>query len=171
MIISVLILAVFAVAAGVLLFSTPVDAVPETPVESPSINDPDDGLVSLPGFVEQPPTPSPEPSPVIVTDINTITVRHGTAVWNNESFTISASRPTEEFNFTIEPVGFDVADDFNIEYISTNTEVFEVTEVITGQAGRYGFRATRIGRGNGTLRIVITNNGKELVWSTIVYSS
>ena len=169
MIISVLIMAVFAVAAGILLFSTPVDA-PDIPEESPSINDPDDGVVSLPGLIEPTPTPTAEPPPAIQVEIASIHVTFGGRPWNNESFTLSAADSRAEFNFTIEPPGFDRADDFNIELISTNEEVFEVTEVITGQTGLYGFRATRVGSGVGTLRIVVVNNGIELVWSTRVHA-
>jgi len=174
MIISVLIIAVFAVAAGILLFSTPDDSDPLIPDESPSINGPDDGFVSLPGH--ESPTPPPatqEPPPPPMVDIRSIHVTHGRRPWNNDSFTLSAAHPREDFNFTIEPPGFDRADDFNIELISTNPEVFEVSEVITGQAGLYGFRATRINSGEARvarLRIVITNNGVETTWETRVHT-
>ena len=170
MIISILIMAVFTVAAGILLFSTPADADPVTPVESPSINDPDDGIISLPGLEPPPPpSPTPEPPPVIQLDIASIHITFGGRRWDNESFSLSSSDPRAEFNFTIEPPGFDRADDFNIEFISTNTDVIEVTEVITGQTGLYGFRVSRISAGNARVRIVVVNNGVELEWSRPVH--
>jgi hypothetical protein len=168
MIISVLIMAVFTVAAGILLFSTPVDA-PVIPVESPSINDPDDGVVSLPAHPTPPPPPPPEPSPVIQLDIASITMRLGESNWNRESFTLTSSDSRVEFNFSIEPVGFDVADDFHIDFISNNEDVVTVEEVIIGRPGRYGFRVSRVGPGNTRVRIVVVNNGVELEWSRPVH--
>ena len=171
MIISVLIIAVFAVAAGILLFSTPSEAGPMVPDESPGINEPDDGIISLPGLEPPPPPePTPEPSPVILVEIGSIQITFGGRPWNNESFSLSPRDTRADFNFTIEPPGFDRGDDFNIDFISTNPDVVEVTEVITGQTGLYGFRVSRIGPGNARVRIVITNNGEEReMWTRPVH--
>ena len=168
MIISVLILAVFAVAAGILLFSTPVDA-PVIPVETPGMNNPENDINSLPSLPTPTPSPSPEPPPVIQLDIASLHITFGGRPWNNESFSLSASDSRADFNFTIEPPGFDRADDFNIDFISTNEDVIEVNEVITGQTGLYGFRVSRVGAGNARVRIVVVNNGVELEWSRPVH--
>ncbi|MCL2663611.1 MAG: hypothetical protein FWE83_09865 [Oscillospiraceae bacterium] len=172
MIISVLIIAVFAVAAGILLFSTPGDPTPVIPVESPSMNNPEDDINSLPGLPTPPPTQTPEPTPVIQIPIGSITVYFGNNRWDRESFTLSSSDQTVQFAFTIEPPGFDRGDDFEIEFISNNEDVVTIEEVIVGQAGRYGFKVSRVARGNTRVRIVITNNGEELeVWSRPVHVS
>jgi len=168
MLISVLIMAVFTVGAAILLFSTP--SADAGPVEPPSIGSPEDDIHSLPPAPDPTPTPTVEPPPVLTIDISSINVTYGGRSWNNESFTITSARPSEDFNFTLEPIGFDRADDFKIELISTNTDVFEVTEVITGQAGLYGLRATRVAVGDARLRIVVVNNGVELEWSTRVHA-
>jgi len=172
MIISVLILAVFTVAAGILLFSTPGDSTPAPPEPSPGLEEPDDGLISLPGLEPPPPPPTVEPSPVIQIPIGSIQVWFGNSRWDRESFTLSSSDQTVQFQFTIEPPGFDRGSDFNIEFISNNEEVVTVEEVIVGQAGRYGFKVSRVARGNTRVRIVITNNGEEQeVWTRPVHVS
>jgi hypothetical protein len=173
MIISVLIIAVFAVAAGILLFSTPGDAGPTpSPTETTGIGGPDDGTNSLPGL-EPPPPPSPtaEPSPVIELPITSITVFFGGNVWNRDSFSLnSTDMKTASFQFTIEPPGFSRGEDFNIQFISNDENFATVEPVTIGQEGRYGFIVTRVAQGNTRIRIVITNNGEDIeVWSRPVH--
>jgi len=171
MLISILIMAVFAVAAGILLFTTPTDADGQDPGSEIGLPAPEDDIDEVPGFHPEPtPTPTPDPTPVIAVEINSITITYGGNPWNNDSFTIR-SGGSEQFGLRIEPPAFDRADDFSVEFESSNPDVFDVFEVPMGQEGRYGFEAKWIGTGNGTLRVIVTNNGIRTEWSTRVYCS
>jgi len=172
MLISVLIMAVFTVGAAILLFTTPVEAEAQHPPEEPGINSPEDDINSEQGLHPEPsPDPTPTPTPIMRLDINSIHVTFGGSRWDNDSFALNSTNlQSASFNLVIEPPGFDRADDFSIVYESTNPEAFEVVEVPMGVAGVYGFKASWIGQGTGTLRITVTNNGTENVWTTTVYS-
>jgi len=163
-------MAVFAVAAGVLLFTTPVDADAQDAADDPSLSSIEDDIDNIQGLYTPPPTPTPtpEPEPVLQNPISSVRVLFsGSPV--GESFTLAVNEELP-LNLNIEPVGFDRGDDFNIDFISTNPDVVEVTEVITGQTGLYGFRVSRIGPGNARVRIVITNNGEEReMWTRPVH--
>jgi hypothetical protein len=108
---------------------------------------------------------------VILVDISSINVTCHGRPWNNDDFTLIERFPSEEFYFTIGPVDFDRADDFSITLESSDPDVFEVTEILTAQADIYGFQATWTGRGRGTLRVIVINNGIEIEWSVRVHSS
>jgi len=169
MLISVLIMAVFTVGAAILLFSTPNGADANGPGDEPSISSPEDDIDRLPSLNPEPtPTPTPEPTPVIRLDITSLQITYGGRPWDNESVTIRVGR-NEEFGFTIEPPGFDRADDFNITIESSNTDIVEVVEIPMGVDGLYGFRVTKVDTGNARVIVTVVNNGVELKWERRVY--
>jgi len=174
MLISVLILAVFTVAAGVLLFTTPVDADAQIPDDDPSlsIDDPEGDTTSLPGLLPPPPPtaePTTEPDPVVRLEISSIAVTHGTSPIG-DSFTLTARESGIELRLTIMPDFFDKGDDFSVSWESSNTDVIEVVEVPMGRDDMYGGKITKIGAGQATLTVTVKNFGTEHVWSCLVYS-
>jgi len=71
------------------------------------------------------------------------------------------------------PDFFDKGDDFNIEWESSDPEMFDVVEVVTGVEGRYGAKVSWISAaGNRALRltVTVTNFGEEFSWSCQVYT-
>jgi hypothetical protein len=143
MLISVLIMAAFTVAAGILLFTTPVDADSSTPPENePGISMPgEEGNESMEGrhpvvpTTEPPPTTTEPPPPPVVTDI--FIVYDGRVLTD---FTQPRGVPIE-LRARIEPVGIDA----EIIWSSSNPEVFEVVPV---DVGGVGVRVTGIARGD-----------------------
>jgi len=146
-------MSVLVVAAGVLLFTTPVDAdeyPDDSASDSSSLNLPsDDGNTSLDGVnpiqpsPEPTPEPTPEPSPQPAVESVTITY---------------ANRPTNDFSASpgervdlrvrIEPVGIDE----EIHWMSSDQSIFEV--VATNAEGTSA-RVTGIGRGRATLSVSV----------------
>jgi DNA-directed RNA polymerase subunit RPC12/RpoP len=161
MIISVLIMAVFAVAAGILLFSTPVDAVPVIPEPSPGFDDPDDGIISLPGLVEPTPSPTPEPPQIIQPQITSMLVSMAGSDrvlgGNDNNFTLARGETLGiRATIRIEPVISDW-DDLTVEFVSSNEEVFNVEPTAVGAgAGVYGATLRWVGRGSARLTVTAT---------------
>jgi len=160
MLISVLIMAAFTVAAGVLLFTTPVEASePEEPPEDdPSISDNIlDEIDRQPGIYAPPPTviddpePTPEPEPELV--VTSVQIRYGTglagAPHDPRELTQPLGRPIE-FNARIEPPGLE--GEVEIFWESTNPDIFEAIPVVgAGGVIEGGVRVTGLARGNAHL--------------------
>jgi len=153
MLISILILAVFTVAAGIMLFTTPTDAT-APPTEDPSINNPEDGIDRFPGIPpEESPTPSPTiavtPPPAVVEVVQIHrTARAGGGRPVDVSFNLS--RDTNwDVTSLVEPPGVDVT----LSWSSSNEEVFTVEEVVGGA------RLTFVGEG--TAHLILTAGEKE----------
>ena len=147
MLISVLIMAVFTVAAGVLLFTTPVEA-----ESTPSGNDPgivvpgdddthgQDGIHPVPPPTE-PPTEPPTTLPPL--EVTGITITYDGTPKVEFMARIGEVVP---LRIRLEPVGIDA----EIIWSSSNTEVFDVVPVdINGS----GATVTGIGRGTATLTV------------------
>ncbi|MCL2222224.1 MAG: hypothetical protein FWC20_03260 [Oscillospiraceae bacterium] len=161
MLISVLIMAAFTVAAGVLLFTTPpVDALEPIPEEDePLLSDNiEDDIDRLPGiYAPAPdttiddPEPSPEPPPPIV--VTNVQIRYGTglagAPHDPRELTQRLGQPIE-FRARIEPPGLE--NEVEIIWESTNPDVFEAIPVIVDVGGAaVGVRVTGLSRGNAHL--------------------
>jgi hypothetical protein len=162
MIISVLILAVFVVAAGILLFSTPSDTgVQPSPSPSPGISDPDDGFVGLPGLEPPPPpSPTPEPPPVIQSQITSMLVSmtgsDRVLGGSDNNFTLARGETLGiRATIRIEPPIADL-DDLDVEFVSSNDEVFSVEPTLVGDPGVYGATLRWVGRGAATLTVTAT---------------
>jgi len=160
MLISVLIMAAFTVAAGVLLFTTPVGpAEPEPEEDEPILSDNIvDDIDRLPGIYVLPPVdeiddaePTPEPEPQI--EVTSVQIRYGTglagAPHNPRELTQPLGRPIE-FRARIEPPGME--NEVEIIWESTNPDIFEAIPVVVDVGGpAIGVRVTGQARGNAHL--------------------
>jgi len=147
MLISVLIMAVFAVAAAVLLFSTPIDAEAQDPEEDPSISTPEDEISSEEGiYPEETATPQPVKTeePVVELEVSSITITYGGSPlqFGNE-FSMKVGDRLE-LGARIEPPNLDVTP----EWSSSDEEIFAAVPVVGGVA------VTGIKAGNATLIVV-----------------
>jgi len=147
MLISVLIMAVFAVAAAVLLFTTPIDAEAVDPEDDTAILTPEDEIDSLEGiYPEESPTPPPvEPDePEVILEVSSITITYGGSPlqFGNE-FSIKVGDRLE-LGARIEPPNLDVTP----EWSSSDEEIFAAVPVVGGVA------VTGIQAGNATLTVV-----------------
>jgi len=150
MLISVLIMAVITVGAGILLFSTPVEAeAQDPPEEEPVITTPEDDLSSVQGLLPEP-TPifeEPEPEePAMTLEVTSIQITYGGNVLTD--FTERKGVPIE-LGVRIEPPGVDV----EIEWESTNEEVFEFVNVVGG--------VRVVGIENGDAQLIVRAGDKE----------
>jgi len=172
MLISVLIMAVFTVGAAVLLFSTPT-ADADGPPEPPSIGSPEDDINTLSPPPTPTPSPTPDPTPVIVEQITSIRVVFGNDQLlggSENQFSLTSRYPTLGIRATVEPITLDWTM-LNVEFISTNEEVFTVEPVVLGAGdGVFGARLERTGNGGtATLRVVGTYHDQEFEWTVRVF--
>jgi len=142
MLISVLIMAVFTVAAGILLFTTPVDADALDPADDPSISSPEDDIDSQPSLVPEPIPDFVEPvepeEPALPLEVTSVQIVYDGRVMSD--FTLKRG-DSIEMRARVEPPGIDV----EIIWESSNTDVFEVVPV---DVGGVGVKITAIGDGN-----------------------
>jgi len=155
MLISVLILAVFTVAAGILLFTTPDEAEAQSPEEDTSISStPEEDIVEVPGvYPEETATPPPEipETPEIVLEVSSLTITYGNAPlqFKNE-FSIKVGERIE-LGARIEPPGVEATP----EWSSSDEEIFAAVPVVGGVA------VTGIKAGNATLTLTVGNKTEE----------
>ena len=158
MIVSIVIMAVFAVSAGMLLLSSdtaaPDPGTPDTPGLS-DINSPEGDVVSQPGYNQQPeetppetetPTPSPTPPP----EVTSVTIRYGSSPRNDE-FTVKIGEKVE-LNVIWKPDG---VVDPAIRWISSDDEKFQVVPTLDL------LKATVTGIGVGTATLTVTVDDYE----------
>ena len=129
MLISVIIMSVFTIAAGILLISTPVEAdagVPETP---PVVNNPEDDInkqdslaTETPPPAEETPTPTPVPDKINNIEIET---QYGS---KTRDITLSG-RERVELKAIIDPESVVTDNMWPIRWETSNQDVFEVTEI------------------------------------------
>ena len=144
MLISVLILAVFTVAAGILLFTTPVEVEDQDPEDDPSITSPEDDIESMLGIHPEPtmePPPEEPEEPEIVLEVTSLRIMYDGRVITD--FTQGRGVPIE-LRASIEPPGIDV----EIIWESSNPEVFEAVPV---DVGGVGVKVTGIENGDAQL--------------------
>jgi len=131
MLISILILSVFTVAAGIMLFTTPSDS-SGVPTDDPSISNPEDDINQLPGI---PPEESPTPTPT-VTETPPPMVVEAAHIWvprshpvNDLSFWLSRGDTSFQLTAVLDPPGIDVP----ISWSSTcEGEIIEIVDVVGG---------------------------------------
>jgi len=136
MLISILIMSALVVAAGVLLFSAPIDADASPPPTAgdaapPELSSPEDDVVTEPGenrpqtspppevSSPSPPEPPPPPGP----EVRSVTVTFGTGTLNAD-FTERVGN-TLTFGVRVEPVGVEE----DIIWMSSNIGVFDIVEL------------------------------------------
>jgi len=148
MLISILILSVFTVAAGVMLFTTPSDSSGLPPNDS-SISNPEDDIDNFPAIpIDDTPTPTPEvvdtPAPLVLERIQIHrTAQGGGGRVQDVSFWLSREKQFDLTSF-IDPPGIDVS----IEWSSSDEDVFLIEEVFGGVRLHFV--------GEGTARLVLT---------------
>jgi len=176
MLISVLIMAVFTVGAGILLFSTPVDADGTPPIVSPApTDDLEDGITEIPGPSPDPTEPPPTPTPVIqqqITSLN-VTMAGSDRVLGgaDNNFTLSRNEKLP-IRARIEPLSLNF-DDVKVEFSSSNEEVFTVTPVPgVGGAGIYGAEVTWVGNARtATLTVTAIYGDQTIPWTVRVHAN
>lgn len=144
MLISVLILSVLTVAAGIMLFSTDAE-VGEEP--SPEPEEIDGGIVSLPTIETPTPSPTPEETPTPPPpEVSMVAVKHtdGAALAFGNEFSM-AGGTTLDLMAVIDPPGVEAEPIIE----SSNEDVFTVEWISTGV--KNGFRVTAVGKGNANL--------------------
>ena len=161
MLISVLIMAAFTVAAGVLLFTAPVEAVePEPPEEDPAISDniEDDidrlqGLHPAPPVVVEPEEPEEPAPPLEVTSV-TIVNSDGSRLAFGDEFSLNVGA-SWGLQVRVEPPGADR--EYEIIWTTSNRDVFDVNpvEVGAGLPRGYGVNVTALGVGSATLTAMV----------------
>jgi len=153
MLISVLIMAVFTVAAGVLLFTSEADAVNPTPEASPEITTPDDNLnILIPP--SPPPTIEPQPSPTPVPlEVASVTILYGgNPLYYVDQFTERAGRAIE-LGVRVDPPGVDDRPEWRIEYNEDEEEFIQLDHVVGGVR----LVASRAGRA----KLIVSAGDKE----------
>jgi len=171
MLIGVLIMSVFLVAASILLFTTPVDAMEEDPDTGPSLSDQDDEPPSL--TPPPPPTPDPTPDPTLVepVEITSLTVTFSGSLLGgaDNNFTLGRNEKLP-IRATIEPITLDF-DLLDIDFISSNEDVFTATQVVLGMGGGvYGAELSWVGQGSAKLTVIATyGNNDPVEWSVTVH--
>jgi len=150
MLISILILSVFTVAAGVMLFTTPADA-PGVPTDDPSINNPEDDINTLPGIEPDytpPPTEDPiETPPPLTLEALQIWIPRDRRVTD---FSLSPRWGLEiQLAAVLDPPGVDIP----VTWESSNEEVLVLTEVVGG------IKVTAVG--NGSAHIILRAGDME----------
>jgi len=154
MLICVLIIGVFAVAAGILLFSTPNDA--NAGNSEPAVSDPIDDEPEEPSLIVDTPPPqeTPEPTPVVQQEVLSVQIQYeGRPLrWENE-FSLQKGK-TLDITAKVEPVTLEA----DVTWEGTNDEIFEFSNV-PGVAN-----AVRVlGIEAGTARIIARAGDKEHV--------
>ena len=127
MLISISVLAVFTIAAGMLLLSTPAEEEPGIPVNTPPLTNPEDDIHNEQGFVTPSPTPTPEPTPDVPAEITSIEIRSEYGATTDISLF-----PGERIGLEVRVRPESVVEDNNmrISWESSNTNVFEVVPVL-----------------------------------------
>jgi len=155
MLICVLIIGVFAVASGILLFSTPNEANAGSS-DNPAIHDPIDDEPDEPSLVVDTPPPqeTPEPTPVVQQEVLSVQIQYeGRPLrWENE-FSLQKGR-TLDITAKVEPVTLEA----DVTWEGTNEEVFEFTNV-PGVANAVRVHGIEVG----TARIIARAGDKEHV--------
>ena len=152
--ISVLIMAVFTVAAGILLFTTPGDAVVPDNGEEEDIPLPIEDVVSVPPYI---PDITPEPEeveePALPLGVTSVQIWLGNDFRINDEFTLSRGEVLQ-LRGVIEPPGMDV--ELHWEGVD-NDGVFE-WEPVPG-----GIRISHAGAGNARITLTAGDQSETLV--------
>ena len=135
MLLSVIIMAVFTVAAGVLLFTTDVDAGNPIPEDTPDPSSLEDDINTLFPIETPTPTPPPEPSPVAPPAVQSIEIWVAPRSHKVEDFTLSRVGDTIDLTAIVDPVSMQDSVDIEWEVRKLNEEhpdVFEFAHVPGG---------------------------------------
>jgi len=162
MLFAVIIMFVFVVGAGVLLFTTPVpEAEPPSQIQTPlRPGTPDDtDIVSLPGNNPVSPSPEPDPPPETPEPDPEPEIRHVIITYNgreNKDFTARVGERVD-LKVTLVPDGIEA----EVIWESSNESIFQVVALNTAGTSA---RVTGVGRGTAA----VTASVGEVVAETIV---
>lgn len=158
MMISVLILAVLTVAAGIMLFTTPSDAV--ATVETTPTPDPLEDINNLPGMDFNTPTPFATATPTPIPEVTHVEVYWGGSKLSSpNSFTrrispsVNNGGPLSNFSVRVEPPGLDL--EVTIE--SSDEDIFYIEQ--TSEGAPYTFTVYPVSSGDAQL--IASCGGKE----------
>jgi len=174
MLISVLIMAVFLVASGILLFTTPVDAMDDDVDPGPSLLDPDndpDTPFLAPETIIPVETPTPDPTLENQLEIAALTVTFSGSILGGSDNNFSLRRDEKlPIRATVEPITLDW-DLLDVKFISSNDEVFTATPVVLGVGGGVlGAELLGVGPGSARLTVVATYANQEpKEWTVTVH--
>ncbi|MDR2590563.1 MAG: hypothetical protein LBC71_06230 [Oscillospiraceae bacterium] len=145
MLISIMILGVFTIAAGILLFTTPVDADAVKPSDDPALSVPglEDDITSLTPF--EPPPTSPPPTTPPPPQVQSVQIWVPNSHQIRDEFTLNSTHPTTDLTVRIEPPGIEAEQNWEL----SRDDVVEMTPVVGG------YRFTRIGNGAVTLTVTV----------------
>jgi len=149
MIVCVMIMAVFTVAAGILLFTTPADADNQNGQNDSSIASPDIDIDSVEGHHQETapePTPTPEPTPEPPPEVQSATIRYETS--SRTEFSVSVGE-TVPINVIWSP---SEATDPVISWSSSDEEKFQV---VPTQLDQVRVNVTGVGVGSATLTVIV----------------
>lgn len=153
MLISVIIMAVFAIGAAVLLFSSVETDYPPANNGEASLGSPEDDVDVIQGVHPEPtPTPTPVPTPEIAPplEIESITITFDGNRRDDITMSIGEVVP---LRVRVEPPGAE--DGIEIIWSSSNRDVFDVVVVPGLSFPGQGVNITAIGRGVATLTVAI----------------
>jgi len=151
-------MAVFAVAAGILLFTTPVDASIEQPDNSPSLTNPDDDIDREHSLASATPTPSPspDPTPEVPTEVRAIGI-----TFDGRVLPDFALYPGENLGLglMVEPLTVVEDNNMRITWASSDEDVFMVVPMLHNGNN---WRATVTGiASTGNARLIVTVGDPE----------
>ena len=153
MMISVLIMAVFTVAAGILLFTTPVDAVDPDIDEEPEILSPEDEIVAVAPILPEI-TPEPEiEEPALPLGVTSVQIWLGNDFRINNEFTLSRGEVLQ-LRGVVEPPGLDV----ELHWEDADNDGVFTWEPIVG-----GIRISHAGAGNARITLTAGDQSETLV--------
>lgn len=164
MLISVLIMGVFVVAAIVLLATTDTGDATEPPSNGLSLPG-EDGNVEEGGIaLETPPPPTPTPTPTpppTPPPITSLEVRFGGTP--TEDFTMTRIGEELGLRIHVEPPGAEA--EYEIIWESSDESVFQVVPVFMTEGGQLGMGATvtAIGNGHETLTVTVGDQSAEVI--------
>jgi len=162
MLISVLILSVFVVGAGILLFSSPAEADNQYPEDDPSISGMEDDVQTFLPITPIDPTPTPEPTPPPPPPQQITGVAITYAGVRNEDFTVPRGQSVG-IRLLVEPPDIDLSN-YRIEWESSNPEVVGVVPTIVPEGATWrGADVTGITAGNVNLTVTIRELGNDEV--------
>jgi len=161
MLISVIIMAVFTVAAGVLLFTTDVDAVDPATIESPDLDSIEDGIISLPPVEVPSPSPQPEPSPVAPPAVLSVEIWVAPRSHRTEDFTLDRVGQSIDLTAIVDPVSLQESVDIDWLYVAVREDEDENDPVFEFAPVPGGIKVLALRSGGAKLRVTAGDKTAE----------
>jgi len=168
MLISVLILSVFVVGAGILLFTSPAEADIQYPGDDSDISGMEEDIQTFLPLepIDPTPTPVPTPPPPPPIQITDIFITYGGS--RNDDFTVGRDQSVG-VRLHVDPPNVDLSN-YRVEWESSDPEVFGVVATITDPGTTWrGADVRGITNGDENLTVTVRDLGGEVVaYHTII---